>query len=33
MSDGYSGCRWLCLVIVGREVGSEWFGIRAEVGG
>ena len=33
VSDGYSGCRWLCLVMVGREVGSEWFGIRAEVGG
>ena len=33
MSDGYSGCRWLCLVMFGRGVGSEWFVIRAEVGG
>ena len=33
MSDGDSGCRWLCLVMVGRGVGSEWFGIRTEFGG
>ena len=32
MSDGDSGCRWLCLVRVGHGVGSEWGGIRAEVG-